>query len=183
LVEEGFDLAVRVGHPADSSLVARKLAPIEHLVVGAPSYFAKHGEPKKPQDLTEHEWVSYSLLASPNRLVFSHDDRRVVVRVNGRMQVNGGPAIRQAVLAGFGVTLIPRFFVEDDLAAGRLKSVLTDYRASKSDLYAVYPHREHLPAKVRLFIDLLAEHLGNNTKAKEASKPRLAEVTAVDLHA
>ena len=157
LVEQGIDVAVRIGHPADSSLVARRLAPVRQIICASPAYLERAGEPEAPGDLTEHQWIVYSLLPSPERFVFTRRGKRQTVRVSGRLRSNGGPAIRDALLAGLGLTLIPQFYVAADLREGRLREVLAGHEVKRSDLYAVYPSREHLPRKVRVFVDLLAE--------------------------
>lgn len=157
LVEQGIDVAVRIGHPADSSMVARRLAEVRQVICGSPAYFAGAGVPRHPRELAQHQWITYSLLASPERFVFSSGRTRQTVRVSGRLRSNGGPAIRDALLAGLGLTLIPRFYVAADLASGRLQAVLEEHQVKLSALYAVYPHRTHLARKVRLFIDLLAD--------------------------
>lgn len=155
LVSEGVDLAVRVGHPADSTLVSRTIAPVRQAVVGAPSYFEAHGRPRTPAELTAHQWVSYSLLASPHRFTFLRDGAQQTVQVSGRLSVNGGPALRRALLDGLGLSLIPAFYLAEELRSGALEEVLGDYTCKPSQLHAVYPHRRHLPQKVRLFLDLL----------------------------
>lgn len=160
LVQEGVDLALRIGHPTDSSLIARKLAQVDQVICGSPAYLERQGTPRQPQDLISHQWISYSLLASPGRLVLTRGRSRQTVRVAGQLQVNGGPAMRDALLAGMGLTQIPRFYVGRDLRDGDLTEVLAEFSGKRSQLYAVYPHREHLPLKVRLLVDLLSQQLG-----------------------
>ncbi|MCB9554554.1 MAG: LysR family transcriptional regulator [Deltaproteobacteria bacterium] len=160
LVQERFDLALRIGHPHDSSLITRRLAPIDQVVCGSPSYFAARGRPAAPDALSRHDWLVYSLFASPRRFTFSDAQGTIrTVRVNGRLRANNGPALRRALLAGLGITLIPRFFVAEDLARNRLQTVLDDYSCRSTALYSVYPHRDHLPSKVRLFLTVLTECL------------------------
>ena len=159
LVTEGYDLGVRVGHPSDSSLVARRLMPVRQVVVASPAYLQQHGSPSRPADLASHQWLIYSLLNTPDRFTFTRRGQQVSVRVRGRLTVNGGPAIRDAMLAGLGMTLIPSFYVSEELTSGRLVEVLGDYEVSPSQLYAVFPHREYLPLKVRAMVDLLVENL------------------------
>lgn len=160
LVEQGIDVAVRVGHPTDSSLVARKLAPVRQAICASPAYLDHAGEPETPADLAHHQWIVYSLLSSPDRFTFTRKGKRQTVRVSGRLRSNGGPAIRDALLAGLGLTLIPEFYVAADLREGRLREVLVGYEVKRSALYAVYPSRQHLSRKVRVFVDLLADMTG-----------------------
>jgi len=164
LVEEGIDLAIRIGHPAESGLIARKLTSVPQVVCGAPAYLDRRGRPASPADLVNHEWVLYSLLSPPDRFTFAKDGSRLTVRVNGRLRANSGPAIREALLAGHGITLIPRFYVEEEIASGRLELVLADYEAKNSSLYAVFPHRDP-SSKVRLFVDALARRLSVDARA------------------
>ena len=159
LVAEGYDLGVRVGHPSDSSLVARRLMPVRQVVAASPEYLQQHGTPLVPEDLASHQWLIYSLLNTPDRFTFTRGGQHTSVRVHGRLTVNGGPAIRDAMLAGLGLALIPSLYVSEELARGRLVEVLADYEVNPSQLYAVFPHREYLPLKVRAMVDLLVENL------------------------
>lgn len=157
LVVEGYDLGVRVGHPSDSSLVARRIMPVKHVVAASPEYLRAAGTPEHPSDLADHRWILYSLLAVPNRFTFSRGKEQISARVRGRLTVNGGPATRDALLAGLGMTVIPAFYIAEELSSGSLVPVLEDYEVNPSHLYAVFPHREYLPLKVRAFVDLLVE--------------------------
>ncbi|MCC6747723.1 MAG: LysR family transcriptional regulator [Deltaproteobacteria bacterium] len=159
LVEEGIDVGIRIGLTADVSLVARKVAPIRYVVCATPGYLKRRGTPKEPQDLAGHDWLIYSLLPSPRRLVFHRDGRRVTVRVNGRFTTNGGLAGWEALMAGAGITAMPSFYLADELRARRLRPLLEEYELKPSALYLVYPHREHLPTKVRLFVDFYAQQV------------------------
>lgn len=160
LVDEGFDLAIRIGELPDSSLVARRLGPCGHVVCGSPAYFARNGVPKSPQDLADHAALTYRYQDAPAewRLVDRHGDFHQVA-VNSRLQMNNSLALREALLQGFGVTLTPTFVVGSDIKAGRLMAVLTEYKALEVSIYAVYPQRKHLSPKVRAFIDFLSERI------------------------
>ncbi len=159
LVDEGYDVAVRIAPLADSRLVARRLAPSRRVVCGAPDYFARHGEPRHPGDLARHNCLIYTYAAVEDwRLVGPKG--AVSVRVNGRLRANNGEALLAALRAGLGVAMLPTFIVGPDLAAGRLRAVLTDWVDDAASVYAVYPHRRHLSTKVRLFVDFLAERFG-----------------------
>ncbi len=162
LVGEGYDVGVRIGRPADSSLVARQLMPVEHVVVAAPDYLERRGVPLAPSDLADHDWIAYSLISAPNRLTLRRlsDGEPASVRLNSRLMVNGGPATRDALLAGLGLASMPAFFLSEELQTGRLLKVLQDHQVDPSRLYAVFPHRQHLPTKVRAFVDLLVSLLG-----------------------
>jgi len=162
LVEEGFDLAIRIadGLP-ESSLVARRLAPSRFVVCGAPAYFERHGTPQTPDDLKQHPCLGYTLSPRERTWVFAcADDRRYVVNVSGPLRSNSGDLLRAASVGGAGVMLLPTFYVGEDLERGRLRPILTDYRLQEYGIYALYPSRKHLTAKVKAFVDFLIERFG-----------------------
>lgn len=161
LVEESWDLAVRIAHLPDSSLIARRLADSEMLVCAAPAYWRRHGRPSVPEDLAGHDCITHFYGASPNEWAFlGKDGRPVGVRVGGSFHTNNGTVALRVTLAGLGVALLPRFICGPDLAAGRLEAVLTERMAPPPGIYAVYPHNRHLSAKVRAFVDFLVERFG-----------------------
>ncbi|WP_447779713.1 LysR family transcriptional regulator [Variovorax boronicumulans] len=157
LIGEGYDLAIRGSDRLeDSSLVARELMTMTHVLCGAPAYFATAGRPAAPEDLKAHNCVQFTLSGHANKWTFSRAGRSVAVPIDGRYKVSSSIAVRDAVLAGFGLSLIPRIYVEHELAAGRLEAVLGDWEADRTPVYAVYPSR-HLAAKTRAFVDFLLE--------------------------
>ena len=157
IIGEGYDLAIRGSDRLeDSSLVARRLMTMDHVLCGAPGYFAAFGRPAQPEDLKAHECVQFTLSGHANKWTFNRAGRSVAVPVDGRYKVSSSIAVRDALLAGFGLSLIPRIYVEHELASGRLQAVLEDWEADKTPVYAVYPSR-HLAAKTRAFVDFLAE--------------------------
>jgi DNA-binding transcriptional LysR family regulator len=162
LVEEGFDVAVRIAATLpESSLVARKLAPCRMVVCGSPAYFQRHGEPRTPAELERHNCLGYSFCASQGGWMFtSPDGRRHAVKANGTIRANSGDALRAAALRGIGVVLLPTFAVGRELEEGHLQAVLTDCQTAESAIYAVYPSRRHLSAKVRGFVDFLGRKYG-----------------------
>ncbi len=162
LLEEGFDLAIRIAdHLPESSLIARRLAVARFVVCGAPEYFKRHGEPQVPDDLTKHPCLGYTLSARESDWVFvCPQDQRHVVNVRGPLRSNSGELLRAAAVAGAGVMLLPTFYVGEDLELGRLKAVLTDYNVQEYGIYAVYPSRKHLTAKVKAFVDFLVARYG-----------------------
>jgi DNA-binding transcriptional LysR family regulator len=158
LVEEGFDVGLRIGPLADSSLVARRLAPNRSVLSAAPSYLQARGAPRDPGELADHACLLYSYLATGAvwRLTGPQGDRRC--KVSGPLRVNNGDAILAAALGGLGVALLPCFICGEDLRAGRLVRVLPDWEASPdSAVSAVFPAARHLSPKVRAFVDFLAE--------------------------
>jgi DNA-binding transcriptional LysR family regulator len=161
LIEEGFDLAVRIGRLSDSSLVARKLAPMRPVICASPGYLRERGIPKNPDDLRKHLCLcnSTNALVDEWRLV-DRNGRPVMAQIKGRLRANNGDTLRIAALQGLGLVNLPTFFVGGDLQAGTLVSVLSDYMPQDAGIYAVYPHSRHLLPKVRAFVDFLAERIG-----------------------
>jgi len=160
LVDEGFDLAIRIGELPDSTLVARRLGPCRHVVCGSPEYFAGLGLPQSPKELADHPALTYRYQDAPAEWRFvGADGTYHQVAINSRLQMNNSLALREALLMGAGVTLTPTFVVGADIKAGLLTAVLTEYKALEVSIYAVYPQRKHLSPKVRAFIDYLAEQI------------------------
>lgn len=157
LVREGFDLAIRVRDATDDSrLIARQIYSLDLVLVASPAYWAARGVPASPAALSGHECIRFPLSAHTDRWTFRKGVSVESVKVVGRYSVGSGIAIRDALVAGFGLSLTPRLYVADDLASGRLEAVLSDWKADATPIYAVYPSRRHLPPKVRAFIDFVA---------------------------
>lgn len=166
LVKERFDLALRITDLADSSLVARKLAPCPQVVCAAPAYLARRGVPKAPADLRDHECLSYSLDRTPKEWRFrAARGRWIAVQVKGPIRCNNDIALKQAMLNGLGLRQIPRFIVESEIARGELVEVLADYESPPLNIYAVYATRRHLSPKVRVFVDFLAAEFTGSGEA------------------
>jgi len=154
LVEEGLDLAIRVGMLGSEQLVARKLGTMRMLIGASPAYLKAHGTPQKPADLAKHTVLTYAY--SPNPRVWPLTDRqgrRHEVRVNGPLHSNSGDLSIAAAIAGMGVVLEPDYAIQPALDAGLLVRVLPGYDNKPYDIWAAYPSRRHLSAKVRLFVD------------------------------
>ena len=161
LVRDGFDLAIRGSDSLeDSSLVARKLTVMQHVLCAAPSYFEGYGKPQSPSDLKDHNCVRFSLSGHADLWEFRKGDRTERIAVTARYSVTSSLAVRDALRAGFGVSLIPYPYVADDLREGRLQCALEEWSPVDTTLYAVYSSRQHLAAKVRAFIDFLVEEFG-----------------------
>lgn len=158
LIEEGWDLAIRIGRLKDSSLVVRRLAPCRIAVCGAPSYLAAHGAPKTLDDLSSHNCLGYTLpiAANANRWLFGREGD-IVVPVKGSLRANNGDALLAAALAGQGLICQPTFLVGDSLRDGNLVRVLADYPNQELGVHAVLPSGRQAPAKVRAFTEFLAE--------------------------
>jgi len=171
VVEEGYDVAIRVADLPDSSLVARRLAPARRVVCASPAYWRRRGVPAHPRDLAGHECLIYTYLPAPNEWRFRDAGSPLTVRVDGRLKANNGDALREAAMAGLGVCLAPTFIVGPDLRAGRLAVALEAFEDPAPAIHAVYPHRRHLSAKVRAFVDFLAERFGPRPYWDDGSPP------------
>lgn len=158
LVSEGFDLAIRVGRLKDSSLIAKKLADSRQIVCGSPAYFAEHGEPSTPEDVAAHRCLIYTYQVDGPAWRFPVDGDVRTVRVTGSFAANNGRALVEAAVHGVGLIQTPEFLCCHELRSGALRQVLTGYE-SLLPIWAVYPHNRHLSAKVRVFVDFLAERL------------------------
>lgn len=161
LVNEGIDCAVRIGELADSSLVSLRLGEMQRAVVASPEYLARYGVPRSPDDLVGHNCLS---LAQQRGWLFRHADKAgetVTVKVAGRFECNDGAVLHDWALAGEGLAWRSLWEVGEDLAAGRLVSVLDVYAPPPLGIYAVFPQRRQLPLRVRLFIDTLKNSYGN----------------------
>jgi DNA-binding transcriptional LysR family regulator len=161
LVEEGYDVAVRIGRLADSSLIARRLAPCRMVACAAPSYLARHGEPRVPSDLSSHNCLGYTYMASWDEWRFEDPGGPASVRVSGSLNSNNGEALAAAARRGLGIIVQPTFIVGEDLKAGRLVRLLADRQLYEPAISAVYPHARHLSAKVRSFVDFLVTRFGD----------------------
>jgi DNA-binding transcriptional LysR family regulator len=153
--DEGFDVTLRIGALEDSSLAARKLAQIEMGLYASPTYLEKNGRPRGPDDLKSHAALHYGRPSSQNAWMLR--GQRDAVSIRYRLCSNNGDALRVAALAGLGIALIPAFLVRDEVRNGRLVALLDGFEPKPIDLYAIYPPTRFLAAKVRLFIDYLAE--------------------------
>jgi DNA-binding transcriptional LysR family regulator len=156
IVDEGFDLAVRIGALEDSSLIARHLAPARIVTCASPAYLERAGRPAHPLELPAHSCIIDSNFRVPDTWRFQETGQPLGVRVSGRFQVNSALAVRECLLAGQGIGRCPAWAVAEDLGAGRLIAILEQFEALAYGIYAVYPHNRHLAAKVRSFVDFLA---------------------------
>lgn len=161
LLAEGVDVALRIGRLADSSLIARRLAPIRLVLCAAPAYLRQHGTPREPKDLARHNCLLYTYAATADEWRFvGPDGKDEVVRVSGRLLANNGDVIIAAAAAGIGLALSPSFMAGEPVRAGQLVRLLPGYAAPEAALYAVYPPGRHLSAKLRSFIDFLVKRFG-----------------------
>jgi DNA-binding transcriptional LysR family regulator len=160
VIEEGYDLAIRIGELEDSSLAARKLAPNRRVVCASPEYLRTHVAPRTPDDLPQHNCLTTTDLHM-NWEYKGMDGKRGTVRVTGRYACDNWEVLREWALAGLGVALKSTWDVRRQLEDGSLVRLLPGYDfGTDVAIYAIYPHRRHLPAKTRVFIDYLAESFG-----------------------
>lgn len=159
LANKDFDVAIRAGGTlSDSSLISRTLAPMNLVLCAAPDYLAKHGTPTSPEDLTEHNCVLNSQYSAAREWVFTRNGEQTSVAVTGRFRANGSIAMTDVLVQGVGIGLMPQFLINDDLRSGRLISLLEAWNTNPLNIFATYHHRQYVPAKVRSFIDFLAEY-------------------------
>jgi len=159
LVEEGFDLAIRIGRRIDDSLIARKITRARMALCAAPAYLKAHGTPRAPADLARHNCISYAYAARGDWR-FRRGTEERSVRVTGNMRGNNGDVLMEAAIAGLGVIRQPTFLAHEALRRKQLVRLLPRWEIEEMSVYAVYPNRKHLPPKVRSFIDHLCESLG-----------------------
>ena len=182
IIEEGFDLAVRIAHLEDSSLAARRLAPNRRVVCASPAYLRHHGTPRTPQDLARHNCIT----STDFSMTWDYTDPEGAagsVRVTGRYACDNWEVLREWALAGLGVALKSTWDVRQHIEEGSLVPLFPGYTfGSDVAIYAVYPHRRHLPAKTRVFIEFLAESFGPEPywdRPRKPPKPRIKARAAV----
>jgi len=158
LIEERVDVAIRIGSLEDSSLVASKLGTTSMQVCATPAYLASNGMPTDPAQLSHHDCVVDSNYPGKADWLLGSGDRAMTVKVSSKMQVNSARAARELVLANRGIGYLPSFAINDDIKAGRLKHLFQEYATAPLGIYAVYTHRRHLSAKVRLLIEMIKNH-------------------------
>lgn len=152
LVEEGVDIALRMGALSDSGLTARKIAECRRVVLGTPTYFEKHGEPTCPADLCKHQAVVYTLGGGANWQFRNKTEEQAVI-INGRIRVNAAEGLREAVLAHQGLSMVSEWMFAPELASGAVREVMRDWRLPNLDLWAVFPTGRMASAKARAFVE------------------------------
>lgn len=153
LIDEGFDVGIRMGVLKESTLIARRLCDRKEYLVGSPAYFSRHPAPETLSDLERHN----CLIGSRGSWLLSQNGSRKDLVVRGNWQANSGPGLLDAALKGMGIAQLPDYYVDEHLASGRLRSVLDSYRYQDTGVWVVYPQQRYLAPKVRFFIDFLVE--------------------------
>lgn len=156
LAEQGIDLAIRVGEVTDPGLIAKRIGIVRRITVASPAYLKAHGTPRKPDDLAGHHCIVYTRLVTGNRWVFESDTGPLTVEVKGQYRADNSEAVREGILAGLGIAVIPAFAFSDEIASGRVKVLLKQHEPKQLPMNAVYPSRQFVPLRVRAMIDYLA---------------------------
>ncbi len=172
ILEEGFDLALRIGNPQSCCLVARHLMPIERWVCAAPAYPAERGTPRTPAELLAHDCPRYNNLSAREEWTFGGPEGTQTIEVQGRFCSNNGEVLREAAEQGLGVGALPDFLVAEGLETGRLVRLLEGYQPPALALFALYPTRQFLPTKVRLFLDHLSAHIQSGARSTAPASPK-----------
>ncbi len=158
LIEEGFDLAIRIADLPDSSLIARRLAPIRRVVCTSPEYLTQQGTPQNPEALINHRCLLFNLLQDQKSWHFEDTAGKAIsARVTPYLKAGSGEYLRDAAVAGMGITYLPTFIVYRELQQGTLVPILSDYTHTSINAYAIYPQTRHLSQRVRRFVDFLVE--------------------------
>jgi DNA-binding transcriptional LysR family regulator len=155
LLGEGIDIAIRIASLSDSSLIGIKLADNQRVVVGSPEYFRKHGRPTTPDELSRHNCLAISSAGSQRGWTFRQTGKSVTMKVGGNMVCNDGTVLHDWALAGKGLAWRSMWEVGKEIESGMLETVLDQYSAPGNDIYAVFAQRQHLPLRIRVFVDFL----------------------------
>ena len=159
IIDNNIDVAIRTREfEPDSNITIRRLGQTRRILAAAPRYLAKHGRPQTLDDLAQHKLLIYTYANNPNELRFTRDGQTRVMSVKGLLESNDGQILRAAALDGMGILVQPTYILYDDMVAGRLVPVLDDWDLPRLTVNLAYPSRKHLSAKVRTFIDFMAEH-------------------------
>jgi DNA-binding transcriptional LysR family regulator len=158
LMQEGFDLAIRIASLPDSSLIARRLAPIVHVLCASPDYLKKHGTPHKPEDLFNHQCLAYSLVHDSKTWEFTDENNhQSKIAITPHIKASAGEFLRDAAVNGHGIVYLPTFIVYEEIENGALVPLLNGHHSTQIDAYAVYPQTRHLSQRVRAFVDFLVK--------------------------
>lgn len=158
VVDEGFDMAVRVGRPSDSSLIIRRLCAVRLATVAAPSYLERHGEPEALEELARHNCILDTNFRDVRRWPFRNSAGEAAnIAVNGRIRYSNAEACLRAAEAGLGIACVPAFVAGDAIRDGRVVRILKAFETEPYEVHILYPHSRHLAAKVRLLVDALVE--------------------------
>ncbi len=157
-MQEGFDLAIRIADLPDSSLIARRLAPIQSVVCASPAYLKEMGVPQSPDELARHRCLVYTLLPDFENWRLTDSEGEIIkTKIRTSLKASTGEFLRDAAVAGHGIIMVPTFMAYKEIERGGLVPLLTDYRPPQLNAYAIYPKTRHLSQRVRAFVDFLAK--------------------------
>lgn len=158
ILTEGFDLAIRIASLPDSSLIARRLAPIQAIMCASPSYLARMGEPQSPEELIHHQCLAYNLISNfENWNLYNIEGQLIRTKIAPYLKASNGEFLRDAAVAGSGIILMPTFILYKEIERGALIPLLPQYTSSRLSAYALYPQTRHLSQRVRAFVDFLIQ--------------------------
>lgn len=173
LIQEGYDVGIRIAKLKDSSLIARKLATVSTVVCASPQYLQQHGEPTTLEQLSKHRCLTYSYLDHPELWHFiDRNGEPVTVKVTKAIQANNGNFSRDAAISGLGIVRQPTFIAYQAIMKGELIPILKDYHVAEINIYAIYPPTRHLSQRVRQFIDFLVERFAGNPYWEQCLKQK-----------
>jgi DNA-binding transcriptional LysR family regulator len=155
LAEQGIDLAIRVGEITDPTLIAKRIGMVRRITVASPTYLKAHGTPRAPSDLSDHNCIVYTRLSTGNRWIFEGPSGPIVIEVRGHYKADNSEAVREGVIAGLGIAVIPAFAFSTEIESGKIKVLLKSAEPKPLPMHAVYPSRRFVPLKVRAMIDYL----------------------------
>jgi len=158
ILEEAYDLAIRVGELEDSTMIARKFASVRRVCAASPEYLERHGTPRHPNDLADHNCLTYARGGWSEPWLVEGDDGPVLMEATGNIFSNNGDLLLASAVEGAGIISMPDFIVWDSIREGRLVRVLEEYTFREVGMYAIYPPTRHLSAKIRTFVDTLVDH-------------------------
>ncbi|PSJ18474.1 LysR family transcriptional regulator [Nitrosomonas supralitoralis] len=158
ILTEGFDLAIRIASLPDSSLIARRLTPIQAIMCASPFYLKRMGTPQSPKELINHQCLVYSLISNyENWNLYDAEDQLIKTKITAYLKASNGEFLRDAAVEGLGIILLPTFIVYKEIERGALVPLLTQYKSSPLAAYAIYPQTRHLSQRVRAFVDFLVK--------------------------
>ncbi|WP_293006270.1 LysR family transcriptional regulator [Nitrosomonas sp.] len=158
ILTEGFDLAIRIATLPDSSLIARRLSPIQAMMCASPSYLERMGTPQSPQELIKHRCLVYNLISNfENWNLYDTKNQLIKTKIVPYLKASNGEFLRDAAVDGLGIILMPTFIVYKEIERGALVPLLTQYKSSPLATYAIYPQTRHLSQRVRAFVDFLVK--------------------------
>lgn len=159
LVEEGYDVAIRIASLPNSTLISKKLSSTRLILCASPVYLEKNGIPQHPHELTDHSIIAYSHFSTKDEWYFDGPEGQVSVKTNPRLHSNNVDTCRAVALEGLGIILQPSFLISEDIQSGALIELMPQYKSIELGIYAIYASRKHLAPKIRVLIDFLAENL------------------------